>query len=219
MDPTARPPLHLVALAAAGEGAATASPRRRTRAQRAAGGAAWIRRAAAACSHPERIRAASPAAVHGDELVARPDDVEDAVHVGAEAQAGHRQAGDGQAVREVADGEAGVVHDLAAGITGKAVAGPVEPVLRRRELHERVEVRYHLAELRIALLDEEDVAVPVVHDGLAHGVTAQHAGRAERAGDTGNDLERRVDLHEGEVAPDPLVDGLHHAADRREGDD
>src|SRR3954471_5700623 len=134
-------------------------------------------------------------------------------------RAGHRQAGRGQTVREVADGEAGVVHDLAAGVTGQAVADPVEPVLRRGELHDRVEVRYHLAELRIALLDEEDVAVAVVHDGLAHGVTAQHAGRAERTGDTGIDLERRVDLHEREVAPDPVVDGLHHAANRGEGDD
>src|SRR6186997_3038768 len=63
----------------------------------------------------ERMRAAGRQAGGGNELVARADQLEDAVHVGAEAQPRHRQSGDRDAVRQVTHGEAGVVHHAAAG--------------------------------------------------------------------------------------------------------
>ena len=82
-----------------------------------------------------------------------------------------------------------------------------------------VQVGDHLAELRIALLDEEDVAVAVVHHRLADGVAAEDAGRAEAAGDSGHDREARVDLHEREVLTDAGVPAPHDLADRSERDD
>src|SRR6266567_2994700 len=155
-------------------------------------------------SEPERVGAAHRAAVHRYELVVRADQGEDLAHVGAEAEARHRDAGDPDSVRQVAHGEAGVVHHLAAGVARQPIADPVEPI-RSRELDEQGQVRNHLAELRIALLDEEDVAVPVVHHGLADRVPAEDASRAEGAGDAGNHLEARVDLYEREVLADAAV--------------
>src|SRR5919204_4421499 len=168
-------------------------------------------------SDPERVRAVRRAAVDGDDAVPGADQVEDALHVGAEVEARDGHAGDADPVRQVADGEAGVVHHLASGVAGQAVADPVEAV-GTRELEDGGQVGDDLAELRVALLDEEDVAVPVVHDGLADGVAAEDAGRAEGAGDARHDLEARVDLHEREVLPDAVVPALHGVPDRGQRD-
>src|SRR5688572_22495695 len=73
-------------------------------------------------SDPERVGAARGAPVHGDELVARSDEIEDALHVGAEVQARYRHTGDADPMCQVTHGEAGGIHDTAPGIAGQAVA-------------------------------------------------------------------------------------------------
>src|SRR5919109_1959759 len=149
-------------------------------------------------SESERICAARRAPVERHELVRRSDQIEDALHVGPEVEAGNRNACNADAGGEITDGEAGVVHDAVSGVARQAVADPVEAV-RGRELEDRREIRDDLAELRIPLLDEEDVAVPVVHDRLPDGIAAEDTGRAEAARDAGNDFEPGIDLHEREV--------------------
>src|SRR6266699_4684820 len=81
-------------------------------------------------SEPERVGAAHRAAVHRHELVARADQSEDLAHTGAEAEARHRYAGDPNSVRQVAHGEAGVVHHLAAGVARQPIADPIEDASR-----------------------------------------------------------------------------------------